>query len=339
MKPELSVNICRPTLRGVGDRPVENSWFPLWMLNRHFQLKVEDPPRLLLYGDVGNGEHLLYPSDTIRIFLTGENIQANWDEADYALTHERIWNERHWRVPLWRHFYDPGHTHVERDFSVIQGRVDRFCNFIYSNERAKERIEFFHRLNARKPVDSGGRVLNNIGGPVADKRAYVARCKFTIAFENESHQGYATEKIIEPLLMGSIPIYWGDPGIEEDFNPDCLINVHKFRSFDEVIERILEIDGSDELWRKYVTSPIFAKNTMPQALSDQAVLAFMERIQRSGARISSSRRAAQRLSLSARNVFRGAGNVFGAAYQRLSSGIRRRSLHRLQRLSGKDTRK
>ena len=300
MKPELSVNICRPTLRGVGDSPVENSWFPLWMLNRYFQLRVEDPPRLLFYGDVGNGEHLLYPSDTIRIFLTGENIQANWDEADYALTHERIWNERHWRVPLWRHFYDPGHTHVERDFSVIQGRVDRFCNFIYSNERAKERIEFFHRLNARKPVDSGGRVLNNIGGPVADKRAYVARCKFTIAFENESHPGYATEKIIEPLLMGSIPIYWGDSGIEEDFNPDCLINVHRFRSLNEVVERVLEIDHSEELWRKYVSAPLFRNGVMPERLTDEAVIRFVMEALHRGARVPSEQRGWQRLQVIAK---------------------------------------
>jgi|GEM_PF-6267949 len=163
-----SINICRPTLRGIGNTPAEKSWFPLWLLHRHQPLTVADPPDVLFYGDIGNGEHLLYPDRTIRVFLTGENIKANWDEADYALTHERIWNERHWRAPLWRHFYDPGYTHVERNFDVVQSRVDRFCNFIYSNERATERIEFFKRLNARKPVDSCGRVLNNIGGPVAD---------------------------------------------------------------------------------------------------------------------------------------------------------------------------
>jgi hypothetical protein len=303
MKPELSVNICRPTLRGAGDCPVENSWFPLWLLNRHFQLKVENPPRLLFYGDVGHGEHLLYPADTIRIFLTGENIQANWAEADYALTHERVWNERHWRAPLWRHFYDPGYTHVERDFHVVQARVDRFCNFIYSNDRAQERIEFFHKLNARKPVDSCGRVLNNIGGPVADKRAYLARCKFTIAFENESHPGYATEKIIEPLLMGSIPIYWGDPGIEEDFNPDCLINVHRFRTFDDVIQRVLEIDADVSLWQQYVSAPLFRDNRLPEVLTNDAYQTFVQRINQRGPQLSAWKRSLQKCSFRGRRAY------------------------------------
>lgn len=293
MKPELSVNICRPTLRGVGDRPVQNSWFPLWMLDRHVDLKVEDPPRLLFYGDIGNGEHLRYPASTIRIFLTGENIQANWNEADYALTHERVWNERHWRLPLWRQFYDPGHTHVERDFDVVKNRVDRFCNFIYSNDRAQERIEFFKRLNAIKPVDSGGGVLNNIGGRVADKRAYLARCKFTIAFENESQPGYATEKIIEPLLMGSIPIYWGDPGVEEDFNPDCLINVHRYNRAEDVIDRVLEIDADEKLWRRYVEAPIFKNGQLSNNLENDAYINFLLSASSRGCQVNLARRISQ----------------------------------------------
>jgi hypothetical protein len=238
----------------------------------------DEKPDFLVFGDNGDKSHLLYPSKTIRIFVTGENIQADWKEADYALTHERIWTERHWRVPLWRHWYDEGHTVVVRDFELIKNRVDRFCNFIYSNDRAKERIEFFHLLSQYKQVDAGGKVLNNIGGRVDDKRAYLSRCKFTIAFENESHPGYATEKIIEPLLMGSIPIYWGDPQIDEDFNPECFINVHRFPSFSAVVDEIQRIDEDDALWEKYVTAPIFRNGVLPENLTDAAVTGFCNRI-------------------------------------------------------------
>ena len=248
------------------------------MLSRDLNFKWDEKPDFLFYGDAGKGEQLLYPARTIRIFLTGENIPPNWNEADYALTHERIWNERHWRVPLWRHWYDEGRTPVMRDFDVVRGRVDRFCNFIYSNDRAKERIEFFHLLSQYKQVDAGGKVLNNIGGRVDDKRAYLARCKFTIAFENESHPGYATEKIIEPLLMGSIPIYWGDPQIEDDFNPECFINVHRFRSLEDVVAEVRRIDQDAKLWENYVKAPIFRNNQIPQLLRDDAILEFCVRI-------------------------------------------------------------
>jgi hypothetical protein len=294
----ISANVCRSTLRGIGDTPPEKSWFPLWMLSRHLEFRWDDKPEFLFYGDIGNGEHLLYPSRTIRIFLTGENIPPNWDEADYALTHERIWSDRHWRVPLWRHWYDPGHTRPMRDFSIVRQRVDRFCNFIYSNDRAKERIEFLQKLNEYKPVDSGGKLMNNIGGPVKDKLAYLSRCKFTIAFENESHPGYATEKIIGPLLQGSIPIYWGDPTIEEDFNPDCFINVHRFPDFDAVIEEVLRIDQDDSLWEKYVTAPIFRDDRIPDLLSDQEISYFCKRIfNRHEAHVSRTKKLAQRCHL------------------------------------------
>jgi alpha(1,3/1,4) fucosyltransferase len=278
----ISLNLCRPTLRGIGETPPEQSWFPVWMLCRYMKFSWDDKPDFLIFGDTGDKSHLLYPTKTIRIFVTGENIQANWHEADYALTHERVWNERHWRVPLWRHWYDEGHTEVMRDFDVIRNRVDRFCNFIYSNERAKERIEFFHKLSQYKAVDAGGRVLNNLGGRVENKRAYLSRCKFTIAFENESHPGYATEKIIEPLLMGSIPIYWGDPHIDEDFNPECFINVHRFKSYEDVIAEVRRIDQDDELWKTYVTAPIFRDGLLPPRLTDAAVCEFMSAIFKNG---------------------------------------------------------
>ncbi|MCC7278862.1 MAG: hypothetical protein IT487_11185 [Chromatiaceae bacterium] len=276
MKPSIiSANICRPTFRGLSDEtPPEYSWFPVWLLARHFQFRWDAKPDFLFYGDIGNGEHLCYPSRTRRIFVTGENIAPDWREADYALTHERIWDDRHWRAPLWRHYYDPGHTQVQRDFSVVCQRVDRFCNFIYSNDRARHRIEFFQLLNHRKTVDSGGKVMNNLGGRIDDKSAYLARCKFTIAFENESHPGYATEKIIEPLLQGSIPIYWGDPYIEEDFNPDCFINVQRFPDFEAVIEEVLRIDADEALWEKYVSAPIFRDDRLPDRLTDAAYCCF-----------------------------------------------------------------
>lgn len=272
-KPTVSINVCRPTMRGPARTDPEEWWY-IRFLRRYFDLRFDEKPDFLFYGDVGNGEHLLYPSDVIRIFTTGENILPNWREADYALTHERIYSERHWRLPLHRHWFDTTCTVAERDFAVISKRVNRFCNFIYSNDSAQERIDFFNLLSRYKHIDAGGMVCNNMGDRVKDKKELVSRCKFTIAFENASRSGYSTEKIIEPLLYGSIPIYWGDPDIEEDFNPRCLINVHRFSSLDDVIAHVRRVDEDDALWRGYVTAPIFAGNKLPDRLSDEALSTF-----------------------------------------------------------------
>jgi hypothetical protein len=248
------------------------------MLSRHFELDFNEDPDFLIYGEEGAGEHLHYSPRTIRIFITGENVQPNWNEADYALTHERIYSDRHWRVPLHRHWYDTTCTVPVRDFRLVKSRVTRFCNFIYSNERAAERIEFFKVLSAYKQVDSGGKVLNNLGHRIDDKLQFISQSKFTIAFENESREGYATEKLIQPLLAGSIPIYWGDPTAGRDFNPECFINVHEYPDFAAVVEAVRLIDSDDRLWEKYVTAPIFRDGKLPQELSDEAIVGFFERI-------------------------------------------------------------
>jgi hypothetical protein len=294
-KPTVSVNVCRPTMRGPARTDPEQWWY-IRFLRRFFDLRFDEIPEFLFYGDVGNGEHLLYPANVIRIFTTGENILPNWNEADYALTHERIYSERHWRLPLHRHWFDTTCTRPERDFSVISNRVSRFCNFIYSNDQAQKRTDFFNRLTRYKHVDAGGAVCNNMGGRVEDKKAFVAESKFTIAFENSSRSGYATEKVIEPLLNGSIPIYWGDPDIEMDFNPQCLVNVHRFNTFDEAVAEVKRIDQDDSLWRSYVTAPIFLDGDLPAPLTDEALAAFFAGIfSRRKRQIPALRRSAQRL--------------------------------------------
>jgi hypothetical protein len=276
-KSKISINICKPTMRGIGRTSPKDSWYIERCLGRYFDVQLEDDPDFLIFSDGGNKEHLLN-TKAIRIFVTGENMKPNWEETDYALTHEREYNNRHWRLPLHRQWFDTTCTKPERDFDIIKGRVTRFCNFIYSNDKAQERIKFYQLLSQYKKVDSGGKVLNNIGGRVEDKLAMVSESKFTIAFENESYPGYSTEKIIQPLLQGSIPIYWGDPTIAEDFNPNCFINVHNYNSYEEVIDEIKKIDNDEMLWKKMVTEPIFKDNELPMELSDKAYKDFFSKI-------------------------------------------------------------
>ena len=45
---------------------------------------------------------------------------------------------------------------------------------------------------------------------VSNKMDFIKDYKFVISFENSSNPGYTTEKLIEPMLVNSIPIYWGN---------------------------------------------------------------------------------------------------------------------------------
>ena len=227
------------------------------ILSKHYELVECDNPDYLFYSVFGY-EHLKY--DCIRIFITGENFSPDFNVCDYAMGFDHIsFEDRYLRVPLYL-FYDYA-VGVSERVSLTEDDIRskcKFCNFVYSNSKNASPIreEFFHKLSEYKTVDSGGRFLNNIGGPVEDKDEFQKQYKFSIAFENSSTSGYTTEKLFEALKNGTIPIYWGNPNADKDFNPRSFINVHDYGSLDEVIEKVKQIDNDDSLFTEYLKQPM-----------------------------------------------------------------------------------
>ena len=258
------------------------NWYNKKLLE-YFNIEIVDfrEADFVLFSEKKAHENIAYkiPPKAIRIFLTGENERPNFNHADYALTHDYIADTvRHLRFPELRHWIYPSILEP-RNFKELSERKVNFCNFMYSNANAKERIAFFKALSKYKKVDSVGKVLNNNGNVyIKDKMEFINTYKFTIAFENSSYPGYSTEKLIQPLLQGSIPIYWGDTEIERDINPDCFINTNNFDCFKDVVDRIIEIDNDDELWKKYMTAPIFKNNKMPEHFNEDKFINFFSKI-------------------------------------------------------------
>lgn len=251
-----------------------NNYF-LNLLKERFDVEVSDDPDFLLYAPFGQ-EHRKYKC--IKIFYTGENIRPNFNECDYAFSFDHLDSDRHYRLPFYVLMGDVSKLIVKPPVEEIIQTKKKFCNFVYSNDRAKERIEFFHLLSKYKKVDAGGKVLNNIGYQVADKLSFLNKYKFTISFENSSFPGYTTEKIIQPMMANSIPIYWGNELVGNEFNEHSFINVHRFKNFEEAIERIIEIDQNDDLYRKILAEPYFKANVVPEYFKRENILDKFEQI-------------------------------------------------------------
>lgn len=239
------------------------------ILSRKYDVELSDQPEYLFYSCFGD-DHLLY--DCIRIFYTGECITPDFNECDYAIGFDRIvFSDRYIRVPLYRMFqYKAEYAELKSPEEFLADELrgkEGFCSFVYSNcFAAEERVEFFHLLSKYKTISSGGRYLNNVGRPVGDKRSFQSKCKFSIAFENTSYPGYSTEKLVEAFVAKTIPIYFGDPDIGKDFNNAAFVNCHQYRSFDEVVERVKEIDNDDMLFLSII-------NEAPLVESDESDLA------------------------------------------------------------------
>ncbi len=219
----------------------------------------------------------------VRIFVTGENVTPDFAVSDYAMAFERLsFADRYIWLPLIR-LYHRDYAALRRprkDPAEVARRKTGFCAYVMSNTRdsADERIRIFELLSRYRQVNSGGGWRNNVGGPVADKHAFQARHKFAIAFENCSHPGYLTEKFAQAAAVDAIPIYWGDPGIAEIFNPKAFVNCHQFDSLEEVVAEVRAIDQDESRYLAMLAEPWFKDGREPECLRAETFATFLQHI-------------------------------------------------------------
>jgi hypothetical protein len=234
-----------------------------------------------VFGD----EHFFLSPDKIKIFYTGENFAPDFNACDYAIGFEWLTlGDRYLRMP---NYYVAPEPHQYDALSKVGNRNRdtfspeelhclahrNFCSFVVSNANGNPiRRQLFELLSQYKKVDSGGRWMNNVGGPVSDKIAFESAHKFAITCENSSHSGYSTEKIIETFAANVVPIYWGDPDICKVFNPKAFINVLDYPSLDAVVQKVIEIDADENAYTAMLKEPPLLQ---PNGFSIQAQMAVM----------------------------------------------------------------
>lgn len=262
-------------------RDKDNYLYPY--LSEMYDVEISDEPDYLICSVFGH-EHIKY--DCVKIVFIGENLVPDFNYYDYSIGFDHIqFGDRHLRVPLYN-FYDAykGLLKQEAERDDFLKTVDKgkllnrdFCSFVVSNGSGDQlRTEFFNRLSKYKKVASGGRYLNNIGGPVKDKLDFCSKYKFNIAFENSASPGYTTEKIMEPLSVNSVPIYWGNPMIGTDFNEKCMVRVKDRDDIDRVIEEIIYLDTHDDAYLEKCLAPRLT-HPDPNYYDDQ-IRAFLKNI-------------------------------------------------------------
>ncbi len=111
--------------------------------------------------------------------------------------------------------------------------------------------------------------------PCTDKLATIAGYKFALCFENIEFPGYVTEKMIDCLVAGVVPIYWGAPDIQDFVPEDCFIDARKFESLTDLesyLERVSEAE-----WQKIVNCGCsFLSGAMGQRYSYRGFAERME---------------------------------------------------------------
>ena len=239
------------------------------IIKKHFDIEFSDDPDYL-FCSVFSDEYINYDK-AVRIFFTGECQTPDFNLFDYAIAFDYIeMADRYFRYPLYMIYGDVPEIASKRNGMITDPKIrDKFCSFVYSNSKADPlRTEFFERLSEYKQVDSGGRYMNNVGGPVENKREFESHYKFSIAFENSSYSGYTSEKILEAFAAGTVPIYWGDPDITRVYNENAFININRYDSIEEAIEVIKKLDNDDEEYLNMLSQPICRKEYILDDIRD-----------------------------------------------------------------------
>ena len=147
----------------------------------------------------------------------------------------------------------------------------KFCAAVISNNISTDgfRLKFINELNKYKTIDMGGKYLNNIGGPVENKIEFLSSYKFSIAMENSEGDGYLSEKIIDSLLSGTIPIYYGDYTLDEYINPNSFILIKNDKNINKKIEYIKEIDNNIEKYLNILKENILINENIGNAIEKE----------------------------------------------------------------------
>jgi len=245
----------------------------------------------------------LYDPRRILICYAGECVFPDMNIFDYAVSFDRHFSlsDRVIRRPTLSFFHASVFSPLSVGCPDPEGALRRksgFCNFIYSNPVAHpRRDQLFRLLSTYKRVDALGPHLNNCGNRTTrDEKDWQwqnvemkSRYKFSIACENAVYPGYASEKILSTFQAHSVPVYFGDPTIAEEFNPKAFINANGLTDA-EVLAAVRRVDEDDALWKAMVAEPPMTAAQVRRSDEDAAAYsAFWNRV--FGADLADAKRA------------------------------------------------
>ena len=243
-----------------------------FQLRDKFRVKFDkNKPDYLIYDVFGKKHMNKEYNNSIKIAIFSENKIPDFNEADYVISQAHInYLDRYFRHPsfLW---YNIKAIKKLREKALNGSMRTKFCAALISNNISSDgfRLKFINELNKYKKVDMGGKILNNVGGPIQNKIEFLSLYKFSIAMENSEGDGYLSEKIIDSLIAGTIPIYYGDYTIDEYINPKSFILIKNERNIKEKIEYIKEIDNNFEIYLSKLKENILIYENINDAIAKE----------------------------------------------------------------------
>ncbi len=82
-------------------------------------------------------------------------------------------------------------------------------------------------------------------GAVSDKLGILSQYRFCICYENAmGYPGYITEKLIDCLRSGTVPLYGGAPNVTRWIPEDCFIPINQFPTYYDLFAYLQNMDAA-----------------------------------------------------------------------------------------------
>jgi hypothetical protein len=212
-----------------------NSRFFIQLLSNTYNAPIHvsrspNDATILVESIFGNHSYLKYKKWRATILFTGEADYCNMhnvDQFDCVLGFEDT-HGSYVKCPLFVIFLfaNPSILKQIETVDIDIPIPPNNASIILSNgHHGNIRNEFFMTIRKEMTVFSGGRYENNVGSIVpgsynsSEMVDFYRRGKFAITMENNDKPYYVTEKLVNGLRAGVIPIYWGTSRVTEFFNP------------------------------------------------------------------------------------------------------------------------
>ena len=160
-----------------------------------------------------------------------EQIKKYYDYFEYVFTYEKT------LLDLGKNFrfIPSGGCWIESDKQQIHNKT-KLVSIIASFKKQLEGHKLRHDVisNYGNKMD----VLGNGYRPIPKKIDGLKDYMFSVIIENCKRDYYFTEKLIDCLITGTVPVYWGCPSIGDFFNKKGFIVVDSVNDVGEALSKI-----------------------------------------------------------------------------------------------------
>lgn len=253
----------------------ENIFLPI--LQKHFEVEITTQNPDIVIHSIFNEMQDTPKYKCKKILFLGENYNPVLFKSDYSISFMPH-SETNYRLPLWQYFLilNPDMKTCLFGNRIQHKNFDRFCSFTVSNPYNFIRNSAYDQLSSYKKVHSYGRfktndlalqkLSNGIYWRDAKYKFFnLIKHKFSLVFENNGHPWYCTEKLMDSFLAGSLPIYWGDTKVKEDWNTEAFIYISNYENW---LKKIKELDENSQLFDSYYNKPIFTEEQRKKHLKN-----------------------------------------------------------------------